>query len=374
METITRLQHIRIRSGMYLGRLGDGSRITDGLYTLLREVVNNSTEESILGFGNRVDIRISESGNVCVRDYGRGIPDDKISLSEPGGEYFNYLFSDHSSSLFYETPNHVSKLSVVGLNGVGLNAVNALSSEFRITSFRKGTALCGEYKQGEFVCGGMSSTNEPDGVLVEFLPDKAIFNEYKYREELVKDILQEYACLNQGVEFSLNGEIFVAKNGLLDMLNSIVGDQALYTPFHFKNDDVEIAFTHMKVMPTTIISYVNRFRTVGGGAHEQGLRRFIPKVFNECQGTEYDDDVFLRNFCGIINVNIDSPSFVECAKYTLATKYLWEKEMERDGNFKNSHGPTISSVIGKYLRQELGAHLAEHKDLVAVVENHYLPF
>jgi len=368
METITLMEHIRIRSGMYIGRIGDGSRITDGIYSLLREVLNNSTEESILGFGNRIDVRISESGDVCVRDYGRGIPE----MSEQRGEYFHYLFSDHNA--MFETPHQVSKVSVVGLNGVGLKTVNALSSEFKITSYRNGTALSGKYQQGVSVCGSRFETTEPDGVLVEFHPDKAIFNEYQYRRDIVEDILWDYACLNQGIIFSLNEKVFVAKDGLLDKLNSIVGDQALYAPVHFKNDDIEIAFTHMKVMPRTIISYVNRYQTIGGGTHEQGLMRYIPKVFNECRGTSYIDDVFHRNFFGIININIDSPVFVEAAKYTLASRYLWEKETKSNGSYKRSHGPAISSVIGGFLRQELGEYLTEHKNILAAVENHYLPF
>ena len=275
IKTLDWMEHIRRRPGMYIGKLGDGSYADDGIYVLLKEVLDNSIDEYMMGFGKSIEVTIRD-GEVTVRDHGRGVPLGKVvdvsSKMNTGAKYDSKAFKKS-----------------VGLNGVGIKAVNALSSYFLIASYRDG-----EYKQVEYSKAvitheqDIQPSEEPNGTLVRFIPDKDIFRDYHYKDEFVESLLKNYVFLNSGLTILYNGKRFYSRKGLEDLLNENMTTEPLYPIIHLKGEDIEIAFTHTGQYGEEYYSFVNGQHTTQGGTHQAAFREGIAKTLKEFYKKDYD--------------------------------------------------------------------------------------
>jgi topoisomerase IV subunit B len=304
IKTLSSLEHIRMRTGMYIGRLGDGSNVDDGIYVLLKEVIDNSIDEFIMGFGKKIDVDIK--GNVVtVRDYGRGIPLGKlvecVSIINTGGKFSDDVFQFS-----------------VGLNGVGTKAVNALSSSFRVVAFRDGKSMEATFERGKLKKKKEgSSGREPNGTLVEFLPDPEIFGEYTFNPEFIQQRMFNYVCLNTGLRIAFNGERFESKGGLLDLLSAEVGEDIAYPIGHFKTKQLEFAFTHTNSYGETCFSFVNGQFTSDGGTHQSAFREGVLKGVNEFFKAEFAGEDVREGIAGAIAIKLKSPMFESQTKNKL---------------------------------------------------------
>lgn len=326
-------EHIRLRPGMYIGKLGDGSAPDDGIYILLKEVIDNCIDEYVMGFGKEIDIRI-EDGVVYVRDYGRGIPLGKVvdcvSKINTGGKYDSKAFKKS-----------------VGLNGVGTKAVNALSQHFKVQAFREkktklATFEAGELKQDPKV----SSADDRDGTLIVFEPDTSIFKNYKFRREYVEAQLWNYAYLNAGLKINYNGQTFFSKNGLRDLLEKRTGDENLRYPIiHLSGEDIEIALTHGNHYGEQYYSFVNGQHTTQGGTHLQFFREAITKTLRDFYNKSFDVKDVHTAIIGAISVRVQEPVFESQTKTKLGSL-----NMAPDG-------PTVRSFIMDFVTRELDNYL-----------------
>ena len=265
IKTLEWKEHIRLRPGMYIGKLGDGSSLDDGIYVLLKEVMDNAVDEYMMGFGRKIDVSIVGS-EVRVRDFGRGIPLGKVldvsSRMNTGAKYDSKAFKKS-----------------VGLNGVGIKAVNALSSSFIIRSFREGQAKEIEFKSGELVRDEpLNTTGEENGTEVIFIPDEALFGKYHYIPEYVENMMKNYSYLNAGMIINLNGNKIVSRNGLVDLLNDNMNREGLYPIIHLKGEDIEVAITHGMQYGEDYYSFVNGQHTSQGGTHLIAFREAITRT------------------------------------------------------------------------------------------------
>ncbi len=275
IKTLDWREHIRKRPGMYIGKLGDGSSQDDGIYALLKEVFDNSLDEYMMGFGKAIDVRIQERV-VEVRDFGRGIPLGKVidvaSKMNTGAKYDSKVFKKS-----------------VGLNGVGIKAVNALSENFVISSIRDGQVKTVDFSKGKIIDDkDPASTQEANGVLVKFIPDKKLFGDYHYISDYVETMLRNYVFLNSGLTINFNGNKYYSKNGLLDLLNENMGRPGLYEPIHLKNGDIELAFTHSTQYGEEYYSFVNGQHTSQGGTHLLAFREALVKTVREFYKKDFD--------------------------------------------------------------------------------------
>ena len=304
IKTLSSLEHIRKRPGMYIGRLGDGSHPDDGIYILLKEILDNAVDEFIMGCGKRIDIAIDENGRCRVRDFGRGIPLGKVvecvSVINTGAKYNTEVFQFS-----------------VGLNGVGTKAVNALSSNFIVTAFRDGNYKKAEFSQGVLEHEEEGETKEKNGTLVEFLPDSTAFPEYQYDPQYVEQRLWRYAYLNAGLSLYLDGNLFFSKNGLLDLLDREVNSERIYPPIHFADKALEFAFTHTDDYNESYFSFVNGTYTSEGGTHLSAFREGILKGVNEFTGKKYNGDDVRDGIVGILSVKVQEPVFESQTKNKL---------------------------------------------------------
>ena len=304
IKTLSSLEHIRLRSGMYIGRLGDGSNPDDGIYVLVKEVIDNSIDEFIMGFGKRILVDIKDN-LVKVRDFGRGIPLGKVvecvSVINTGAKYNDDVFQFS-----------------VGLNGVGTKAVNALSSHFRVVAFRDG-----KYKEAVFSKGKLlserkgTSAKERNGTYIEFTPDSEIFGEYTYNFEYLEQRLWNYAYLNRGLSLKLGNNVFVSENGLLDLLYSEVGDETFYDIIHHSGDKLEFAFTHTRNYGETFFSFVNGQFTSDGGTHLSAFREGILKGVNDFFKKSYTGQDVREGIAGTISIKLKDPVFESQTKNKL---------------------------------------------------------
>ena len=305
VKTLSSLEHIRLRTGMYIGRLGDGSNPDDGIYVLLKEVIDNAVDEFIMGYGKKIDVSI-EDNRVRVRDYGRGIPLGKVidcvSIINTGAKYNDDVFQFS-----------------VGLNGVGTKAVNALASDFRAVAFREG-----EFFEARFERGRLKKKlkgrkpGEPDGSCFEFLPDVQIFgDDFAFNFDYVRQRLWNYACLNSGLSLIFNKERFVSRNGLLDFLTREVGETALYEPLYHKSQYLEFAFSHTASFGETYFSFVNGQHTSDGGAHQSAFREGILKGVNEFYKKNYNGVDVRESISGAVAVKLKAPVFESQTKNKL---------------------------------------------------------
>ena len=267
IQTLEGVQHIRRRPGMYIGRLGDGSNPSDGIYVLLKEIIDNSIDEYAMGFGKQVQIDIQDN-HVKVRDFGRGIPLGSVvkavSILNTGGKFDDKAFQ-----------------KAVGLNGVGTKAVNALSFDFYVCSYRDGNCAWARFRQGELVEEGSSETKEKNGTLVEFFPDEVMFGKYSFNLDFVETMVKNYSYLKKGLTLVLNGTPYKSENGLLDLVNENISETPLYPPIHLEGDDIEIVLTHGNSYGENISSFVNGQNTRDGGTHLAAYREAVAKTLKE---------------------------------------------------------------------------------------------
>lgn len=304
IKTLSSLEHIRKRPGMYIGRLGDGSHPDDGIYILLKEILDNAVDEYIMGFGKRIDLHVGEDGLCRVRDYGRGIPLGKVvecvSVINTGAKYNTEVFQFS-----------------VGLNGVGTKAVNALSTRFAVTAFRDGRYKTAHFAQGLLTHEEEGDSSEKNGTLVEFLPDQEIFAGYRFDPQYVDLRLWRYAYLNAGLSLSLDGELYLSKHGLLDLLDREVSSERIYPPIHFADKALEFAFTHTDDYGESYFSFVNGTYTSEGGTHLSAFREGILKGINEFTGKKFNGLDVRDGIVGILAVKVQEPVFESQTKNKL---------------------------------------------------------
>nr|MBA3847111.1 ATP-binding protein [Planctomycetota bacterium] len=307
IKSLDALSHIRLRTGMYIGRIGDGSNPADGIYVLLKEIVDNSIDEFIMGVGKKVVIT-RDGATVTIRDYGRGIPLGKVvdcvSQINTGGKYNDDVFQFS-----------------VGLNGVGTKAVNALSSRFEVRSYREG-----QFKQATFARGklkdeeGGKAKDEPNGTYVEFTPDVEIFKEYAWKDEFIAKRLSYYCYLNAGLSITYNGQTFHSKNGLQDLLAHEIGEEPThYEPFHHAGDKIEFSFTHTNTYGETYFSFVNGQYTNDGGTHLAAFREGVLKGVNEFAGKSFSGEDVREGIVGAIAIKLQDPLFESQTKNKLGS-------------------------------------------------------
>lgn len=310
VKTLDALAHIRLRSGMYIGRLGDGSDPDDGIYIMLKEVVDNSVDEFIMNHGKKIVIRVDKgAGSVAIRDFGRGIPLGKVidcvSQINTGAKYNDEVFQFS-----------------VGLNGVGTKAVNALSSYFLVRSFRDGEFVEAEFSQGKLIEKKEGKTKEPNGTYVEFIPDKEIFKKYSYQTEFILKRVWHYAYLNSGLVLDFNGEEIQSANGLLDLLNAEVKEDKLYEPLHYRGKQLEFAFLHTPSYGESYFSFVNGQYTADGGTHLSAFREGILKGVNEFSKKNFQGVDVREGIVGTILVRVKDPIFESQTKNKLGNTEL----------------------------------------------------
>lgn len=329
-------EHIRRRPGMYIGKLGDGSSPDDGIYVLLKEVLDNSIDEYMMGFGKTIEVKVEDT-NVSVRDYGRGIPLGKVkdvsSRMNTGAKYDSKAFKKS-----------------VGLNGVGIKAVNALSSRFFIESYRNKQAKSVLYRQGIVTEeSDISESLEVNGTRVEFTPDKEIFGDYCYREEYIEPLLKNYVFLNTGLTIVLNGKKFYSKNGLEDLLNENLTSEILYPIIHLRGDDIEVAITHTNQYGEEYYSFVNGQHTAQGGTHLSVFREASARTIKEYFNRNFDYADIRNGMMAAISIKVEEPVFESQTKTKLGSKDM------------SPNGISINKYIGDFLKKELDNYL--HKNL-----------
>lgn len=330
-------EHIRLRPGMYIGKLGDGSTQDDGIYVLLKEVIDNCIDEYVMGYGKKIIINIEE-GKVSIRDYGRGIPLGKVvdcvSKINTGGKYDSKAFKKS-----------------VGLNGVGTKAVNALSEYFKVSAFREGKSKTAEFEYGELTKESrIAKSSEDSGTLVEFLPDPDIFKKFKFRNEYIEERLWDYAYLNSGLKIIFNNETFYSRNGLLDLLqNKTDEDKLRYPIIHLQGEDIEIALTHGFQYGEEYYSFVNGQNTTQGGTHLQAYREAIVKTVREHFNKNFDARDIQTAIIGAISVRVEEPVFESQTKTKL-------------GSLKMApEGATVRSFVVDFIKKHLDNYLHKNK-------------
>ncbi|MBQ3234185.1 MAG: type IIA DNA topoisomerase subunit B [Alistipes sp.] len=340
--TLTPREHIRLRPGMYIGKLGDGTQSDDGIYVLIKEVVDNSIDEFIMGAGKRIEITIEED-KVSVRDYGRGIPlealSDAVSKMNTGGKYGGDAFK-----------------KTVGLNGVGVKAVNMLSSHFLARSVRNGEARTVTFSKGlELTDRSESSVEEANGTYVEFIVDREVFGDYAYNLEYVEQMVKNYTYLNLGLTVVLNGKNYVSKNGLLDLVNDNLSAEPLYAPIHLSGEDIEVVITHGNGYGESYYSFVNGQYTPQGGTHQAAFREAIAKTIKEFYHKDYDPSDIRTSIIAAISVRVNDPIFESQTKTKLGSK---DKE----------EGVTMRQFVGDFLAVNLDNYLHKHPDAAQTLQ------
>lgn len=346
IRTLEGLEHVRLRPGMYIGKLGDGNAADDGIYVLLKEVIDNSIDEFRMHFGTTIEITLADR-TLTVRDYGRGIPQGKmvaaVSIMNTGGKYDTKAFQKS-----------------VGLNGVGTKAVNALSSAFTVKSFRDG-----QVKQADFECGKLTKeydlapTTEKDGTLVVFTPDESIFGKYAFHEDFIETMLRNYSYLNSGLTMIFNGRKFVSRNGLLDLLQERSTSEPLYPIVHLKGDDIEIAFTHSDQYGEEYYSFVNGQNTTQGGTHQSALREHLARTIKEYYNKNFELADIRSGIVAAIAINVIEPTFESQTKIKLGSANM-APEKDSDGHPYPLSGISVNKFVGDFVKREVDNFL--HKN------------
>ena len=336
IRTLEGVQHVRMRPGMYIGRLGNGNNPGDGIYVLLKEIIDNSVDEFAMGFGRQIVVDITEDNHVSVRDFGRGIPLDSVvkavSILNTGGKFDDKVFKKS-----------------VGLNGVGTKAVNALSESFYV--------------------GKDSAPKEKNGTLVTFYPDPMMFGKFAYNMGYVETMVKNYSYLKKGLTLVLNGASYKSENGLLDLVNENLSEEPLYPPIHLEGEDIEIVLSHGRDYGENISSFVNGQNTRDGGTHLAAYREAIAKTFKDFFKKNYAPEDCRQGIVGAISIQIQEPNFEGQTKTKLGSNYMWEKQThDEHGTLKLDVGPTIRSYVNSFVAQELDNYLRIHKEIVPVIE------
>ncbi len=332
-------EHIRLRPGMYIGKLGDGTSPDDGIYILLKEVIDNSIDEYVMGHGKQIDITI-EDGKVFVRDYGRGIPlgkvVDVVSKINTGGKYDSKAFKKS-----------------VGLNGVGLKAVNALSTYFKVQAFRDGKTASAEFSLGELQNKSKVAKGKGEnGTMIEYQPDNSIFKKYNHRSDFIENQLWNYAYLNAGLKINFNGKILYSRNGLLDLLTKKTNPEALRYPIiHMRGEDIEIALTHGQQYGEEYYSFVNGQYTTQGGTHLQAYREAIVKTVRDFYGKNFDSRDIQTSVIGAISVRVEEPVFESQTKTKLGSLNI------------GPDGPSVRAFVMDFVKNQLDNYLHKNKEV-----------
>ncbi len=340
--TLTPREHIRLRPGMYIGKLGDGTQSDDGIYVLIKEVVDNSVDEFIMGAGKRIEIKV-EDGVVTVRDYGRGIPLKSLSAAvsemNTGGKYGGTAFK-----------------KTVGLNGVGVKAVNMLSSEFTARAVRDGEARMVTFSQGLEVSDRWEqNVAEKNGTEIRFRVDTEVFGEYQYNMEYVEQMVRNYTYLNLGLTFILNGQSYISKNGLLDLLNENMNETPLYTPIHLSGEDIEIAIAHGTGYGESYFSFVNGQYTSQGGTHQSAYREAIAKTIKDFFRRDYDPSDIRTSIIAAISVKVTDPVFESQTKIKLGSKEI-------------EPGVSMRNFVMDFLTQNLDNYLHKNPETAQILQ------
>jgi topoisomerase IV subunit B len=338
IRTLDWKEHIRRRPGMYIGKLGDGSSKDDGIYILLKEVLDNSIDEFMMNYGKEIEITITDN-TLSVRDYGRGIPlgklKDVVSKMNTGAKY--------DSKVFKKT---------VGLNGVGIKAVNALSSHFEIKTFREGRVKSILFSEGNLLeeTDEMPS-NEKNGTWVQFVPDGQLFGNYRYINDYVEALVRNYSYLNAGLILNLNGVKYISHNGLLDLLQENMSEEGLYPIIHLKEGDIELAMTHGNQYGETFYAFVNGQNTTQGGTHLQAFREALVKTIREFYNKNFEPSDIRASIIAAFSLKIEEPVFESQTKTKLGSKDM------------GPNGPSVSRYINDFLKKHLDDYLHKHPDV-----------
>ena len=337
------MEHVRTRPGMYIGRLGDGSLPEDGIYVLLKEVIDNSIDEFKMKAGDRIEITIDDNLRVSVRDYGRGIPQGKlveaVSVLNTGGKYDSKAFKKS-----------------VGLNGVGVKAVNALSAHFEVASYREGKVRRVAFERGIQQSDTTEETQDENGTYIYFEPDNTLFKDYSFHDDIVENMLRNYTYLNTGLTIMYNNRRILSRHGLEDLLKDRMTNDPLYPIIHLKGEDIEVAFTHANQYGEEYYSFVNGQNTTQGGTHQSAFKEHIARTIKEFFGKyEYGD--IRTGMVAAIAINVEEPVFESQTKIKLGST-----QMAPDGD-------TINKYVGDFIKQQVDNYLHIHQDVAEVIEN-----
>ena len=336
------MEHVRTRPGMYIGRLGDGSMPEDGIYVLLKEVIDNSIDEFKMGAGKRIEVDIDEELRVTVRDYGRGIPQGKlveaVSVLNTGGKYDSKAFKKS-----------------VGLNGVGIKAVNALSSRFEVRSYRDGTVRSVQFEKGVQKSDTTAETQDENGTYVFFEPDATLFKNYRFHTDFVETMLRNYTYLNTGLTIMFNGRRILSRNGLEDLLNDTMTTDGIYPIIHLKGEDIEIAFTHTNQYGEEYHSFVNGQHTTQGGTHQSAFKEHIAKTIKEFFGKNFEYTDIRNGLVAAIAVNVEEPMFESQTKIKLGSLTM------------SPDGVSVNKYVGDFIKTEVDNYLHKHADVAEVM-------
>ena len=336
------MDHIRTRPGMYIGRLGDGSLAEDGIYVLLKEVIDNSIDEFKMNAGKRIEVDIEDNLRVRVRDYGRGIPQGKlieaVSMLNTGGKYDSKAFKKS-----------------VGLNGVGVKAVNALSSRFEVRSYREGKVRRATFERGVLQSDITEDSADENGTYIWFEPDNTMFKNYRFHDEIVETMLRNYTYLNTGLTIMYNGRRILSRNGLEDLLNDSMTSQGIYPIVHLKGEDIEIAFTHTNQYGEEYHSFVNGQHTTQGGTHQSAFKEHIAKTIKEFSNKAFEYGDIRNGLVAAIAVNIEEPMFESQTKIKLGSLTM------------SPDGVSVNKYIGDFIKQEVDNYLHRNPDMAEVM-------
>ena len=345
IKHLSDMEHVRTRPGMYIGRLGDGALPEDAIYVLLKEVLDNSIDEFKMKSGDRIEVDIDDNLRVSVRDYGRGIPQGKlveaVSVLNTGGKYDSKAFKKS-----------------VGLNGVGIKAVNALSSHFEVKSYREGKVRSLVFERGEKKSDNTQKTQDENGTFIFFEPDNTLFKNYKFHDEYVETMLRNYTYLNSGLTIMYNGRRIKSRNGLEDLLVDNMTVDPLYPIVHIKGEDIEIAFTHTNQYGEEYHSFVNGQHTTQGGTHQSAFKEHIARTIKEFFDKSYEFTDIRNGIVAAIAINVEEPVFESQTKIKLGSTLM------------EPGGETINKYVGDFIKREVDNFLHIHKEDVAdVLEN-----
>ena len=336
------MEHVRTRPGMYIGRLGDGSMPEDGIYVLLKEVIDNSIDEFKMNAGKRIEIDVKDGLRVSIRDYGRGIPQgklvDAVSKLNTGGKYDSKAFKKS-----------------VGLNGVGVKAVNALSSSFEVKSFRDGKVRSAVFERGVLKGDKTEDTEEPNGTYIYFVPDDTMFKNYSFNDDYVETMLRNYTYLNTGLAIIYNGSRIISRNGLEDLLNDNMTNEGIYPIIHLKDDDIEIAFTHTDQYGEEYHSFVNGQHTTQGGTHQSAFKEHIARTIKEFFNKNFEFSDIRNGMVAAVAINVEEPMFESQTKIKLGSLTM------------SPDGISINKFVGDFIKKNLDNFMHKHTDIAELM-------
>ncbi len=336
------MEHVRTRPGMYIGRLGDGNLPEDGIYVLLKEVIDNSIDEFKMNAGKRIEIDITDNLRVSVRDYGRGIPQGKlieaVNVLNTGGKYDSKAFKKS-----------------VGLNGVGVKAVNALSSHFEVRSYRDGMVRRATFECGQLKTDVTEKTDDETGTYIFFEPDNTMFKNYRFHDDIVETMLRNYTYLNTGLTIMFNGRRILSRNGLEDLLNDTMTTEGIYPIIHVKGEDIEIAFTHTNQYGEEYHSFVNGQHTTQGGTHQSAFKEHIAKTIKEFSGKNLEYGDIRNGLVAAIAINVEEPMFESQTKIKLGSLTM------------SPDGVSINKYVGDFIKQHVDNYLHKNSDVAEVM-------